>query len=105
MLWYIDLCTCLVKDYDIYYGTKCFDIDRIYALSLTMFQWAPPMGIIRWYLWTLPVGVVRWCLWTLPVGVVRWYLWTLPVGVVRWYLWTLSVEIVRWYSVDPANGG
>ena len=50
MLWYIDLCTCLVKDYDIYYGTKCFDIDRIYALSLTMFQWAPPMRFIRWYL-------------------------------------------------------
>ena len=49
MLWYIDLCTCLVKDYDICCGTKCFDIDRIYALSLTMFQWAPPMGIIRWY--------------------------------------------------------
>ena len=49
MLWYIDLCTCLVKDYDIYCGTKCFDIDRIYALSLTMFQWALPMGIIRWY--------------------------------------------------------
>ena len=49
MLWYIDLCTCLVKDYDIYYGTKCFDIDRIYALSLTMFQWAPPMEIIRWF--------------------------------------------------------
>ena len=49
ILWYIDLCTCLVKDYDIWYGTRCFDIDRIYALSLTMFQWAPPMGIIRWY--------------------------------------------------------
>ena len=49
MLWYIDLCTCLVKDYDIYCGTKCFDIDRIYALSLTMLQWAPSMGIIRWY--------------------------------------------------------
>ena len=33
----------------IYYDTKYFDTDRIYALSLTMFQWAPPMGIIRWY--------------------------------------------------------
>ena len=33
----------------IYYGTKYFDTDRIYALSLTMFQWAPPMEIIRWY--------------------------------------------------------
>ena len=42
ILWYIDLCTYLVKDYDIYCGTKCFDIDRIYALGLTMFQWAPP---------------------------------------------------------------
>ena len=29
---------------------KYFDTDRIYALSLTMFQWTPPMGIIRWYL-------------------------------------------------------
>ena len=45
----------------IYYDTKCFDTDRIYAFNLTMFQW------------TLPVGVVRWCLWTLPVGVVHWY--------------------------------
>ena len=33
----------------IYYDTKCIDTDRIYALSLTMFQWAPSMGIIRWY--------------------------------------------------------
>ena len=67
----------------IYYDTKCFDTDRIYALSLTMFQWAPPMEIIRWYLvdpisggyalvFVDPVsGVVRWCLWSLPVGVVR----------------------------------
>ena len=33
----------------IYYDTKYFDTDQIYALSLTMFQWAPPMGIIHWY--------------------------------------------------------
>ena len=60
---------------------KYFDIDRIYALSLTMFLWPRQ--------WGLYVGTQ----WTLPVGVVRWYFWTLPVGV------------VRWYSVDPANGG
>ena len=34
----------------IFYDIKCFDTDRIYALSLTMFQWAPSMEIIRWYL-------------------------------------------------------
>ena len=28
---------------------KYFDTDRTYALSLTIFQWAPSMGIIRWY--------------------------------------------------------
>ena len=43
------LCTRSVRKIMIYYDTKCFNTDRIYALSLTMFQWAPPMGIIRWY--------------------------------------------------------
>ena len=76
-----------------YYGTKCFDTDRIYALSLTMFQWAPPMGIICWYSVDSASGSCALVFVDHAVGVVRWYLWTLPVGV------------VHWYSVDPANGG
>ena len=48
ILWYVDYAHVQWKIM-IYYDTKYFDTDRIYTLSLTMFQWAPPMGIICWY--------------------------------------------------------
>ena len=105
MSWHIDLCTCLVKDYDICCGTKYFDIDRIYALSLTMFQWAPPMGIIRWYSVDPTSGGCALVFVDPASGGCALVFVDPASGVVCWYLWTLPVGVVRWYSVDPANGG
>ena len=48
ILWYVDYAHVQWKIM-IYYDTKYFGTDRIYSLSLTMFQWTPPIGIIRWY--------------------------------------------------------
>ena len=61
ILWYIDYAHDQWKIM-IYYDTKYFDIDRIYAISLTMFQWAPLMGIIRWYSVDPASEIVRWYL-------------------------------------------
>ena len=48
ILWYVDYAHVQWKIM-IYYDTKCLIQNQIYALSLTMFQWASPMGIIHWY--------------------------------------------------------